>query len=928
MILAAVFGDALMAAAALGATGYAAAAFAINFAVSIIVTRVFGAQPPQQQDNGVRLQVPPSSANAIPIVYGQAYMGGTFVDAALTTNGVTMYYVLAISCISPNGQFTFDTTKMYYGDRLITFNTGSSGTYAQGVATLTDQAGNVDSTINNYLRINLYTSSASGVITNVNNANSPSALMSTGNGLAAGDVWTGTRQMNGLAFAIVSLQYSTTADTTALQPISFCVSHNLNSTGVAKPGDVWLDYMGSSIYGGAIDSAYLDSASATALNTYSDELITYTPSGGGAAVTQPRYRINGVLDAGQTVLNNVDLIMMASDSWMAYQSATGMWAIVVNKAETTAYAFDDNNIVSDIRVSATDLTSSINEIEAKFPFGANRDQPAFVTIKTPDNLLYPNEPINKYSITYDLVNDSVQAQYLANRLLEQAREDLTVSFSTTFYGIQVDAGNVISLTNADYGWDEKLFRVMKVNEASMPDGSLGASLELNEYNAQVYDDKDITQFTPAPNSNLVSSAFFSTLSAATIAASRPAATIPSFDIQTTTPAIGRVTNINLFYTTVASPAITDWKGLDYYSTPTTTPLTQSTNFQFLNLILPAGTYYFGYIVGNDISQSAISPISTSLVWAPTGTVGPTGPAGSTGATGATGSTGPSGAAGSAGNSFRIAYLTQSQSAATPAVSPNPTSGSTSFPTSWAGTITAPAAGQSLWAIDGTYVVSTNQTTWSAPYLTQGFPTTIQSDNYVLNTTGWQIQRDTGNAYFNAINARGDISGASNIDITGSAKFKGSFLSGPGTVAVEANVSYSALYGVIGYTTTGAGVYGITSSSGWGVFGAAGSPGTGIGVFASNNYGGIGLTVQGITTVNGQIQSTLAAGTAPLGVTSKTLNTNLNSEYMGGYKWGSVVTAGASAITIGAAPTAAIAFRWLPIVDTSGTVVGWIPFWVA
>ena len=78
----------------------------------------------------------------------------------------------------------------------------------------------------------------------------------------------------------------------------------------------------------------------------------------------------------------------------------------------------------------------------------------------------------------------------------------------------------------------------------------------------------------------------------------------------------------------------------------------------------------------------------------------------------------------------------------------------------------------------------------------------------------------------------------------------------------------------------------------------------------------------------QIVSTLAAGTAPLAVTSKTLNTNLNAEFMGSYKWGSVVTAGASAITIGVAPTAAVVFRWLPIVDTSGTVVGWIPFWVA
>jgi hypothetical protein len=72
-----------MAAAALGATGLAVATFAINFAASYIITRVFGQKAPTQTDNGVRQQVPPSSTNSIPVVYGDAWMGGTFVDAVL-----------------------------------------------------------------------------------------------------------------------------------------------------------------------------------------------------------------------------------------------------------------------------------------------------------------------------------------------------------------------------------------------------------------------------------------------------------------------------------------------------------------------------------------------------------------------------------------------------------------------------------------------------------------------------------------------------------------------------------------------------------------------------------------------------------------------------------------------------------------------------
>jgi len=678
---------------------YVAATFVVNFALSLIVTRLFAENPEQQQDMGVRQQVPPSAVNAIPIVYGNAYMGGTFVDAVLTTDQKTMYYVLAISSISPNGQFTFDTADMYYGDRKITFD----GSDLTKVVSLTDEAGNVDTKVNGNLYINLYKSTTGGTITSANGASAPSTVMG-GSDIAVGQRWTGTRQMNGLGFAIVKLIYNRDADTTQLNPITFKVAHTLNGTGVAKAGDVWYDYMTNAVYGGAVDAAFVNSTSATALNAYGDQNITFTNSS-GAPSTQPRYRINGVLDAGQSVLSNVDRIVSACDSWMTYNAALGQWSVVINKAESTAYAFNDNNIIGEIRVSATDITSSINQVEARFPFKENRDQAAFVNIETPSGLLYPNEPVNKYSITYDLVNDSVQANYLANRLLEQAREDLIVGFTTTYYGIQVDAGDVVSVTNSDYGWNAKLFRVMKVNEASLPDGNLGARLELSEYNAQVYDDFDITQFTPIPNSGLASVSYFSPLAAPTVTGF-PSATIPYIDVQVFVPTTGRVTFANLFWTTSATPSASDWKLVSSASTTNGQPVTNNTYYTFANITLNTGTYYFAYMVGNDVTNSILSPISAALVWnpvagaGPTGATGPTGqsitgPTGDLGPTGptGTGTTGPTGQAG-----LQVARPAVYQWAlSTPSISGSSTytwaSGAYTAPSGWATTITAaPSAG--------------------------------------------------------------------------------------------------------------------------------------------------------------------------------------------------------------------------------------------
>ena len=594
----------LLAAATFVVTGgdATAAMMVYNFAKSTLNARSQGQDAPEQTDPGVRQQIPPSTTNAIPVVYGDAYLGGTFIDAVLSIDQTTMYYVLAVSPISPNGQFTFDTTDMYYGDRKMQLSgTGS-------VLSLTDEAGNVDSKISGKMQINLYTSSASGVITDYYGFGSlPSAVMG-GADITPALRWPASgRQMNGLAFAVVKLTYSQEAGTTGLQGITFKVKHALNGTGVAKPGDVWYDYITNTIYGGAQDVSYVDSASATTTNSYSDGLITYTPSGGGSA-TQARYRINGVINAGETVLSNIDKILDACDSWMAYDTAMGKWSLIVNKSETAAYPFDDNNIVGDIRVSVMDITQTINQIEARFPNKGNRDQSDFVNLTLPS--LPVNEPVNKYSKNFDLVNDSVQTQYLAKRILFQSREDLLVSFSTTYYGIQVDAGQVISLTNADYGWVAKLFRVMKVNEASLPDGMLGAKIECTEYNDTIYADPSLTEFATVPNSGLSSAEYFSALTAPTVSATRPNASVPSFDVQVTIPALGRVTNVKLYYRT----ASTSYAILDTTNRSNTQPFVNSSTFVFANEVLPNDTYIFAYSVGNDVGQSAISSASSNLVW--------------------------------------------------------------------------------------------------------------------------------------------------------------------------------------------------------------------------------------------------------------------------------------------------------------------------
>ena len=622
-------------AAAIIAAGYSAtlasiAAFAVNMAISFVISKILmpSNSSNSSEDSGVRIQVPPDTTRSIPIIYGDAYIGGKFVDAVMTVDGSTMYYVMAISCISPDGQFTFDKTKFYYGDRLCTFDTTSVNTFERArVLGLTDGAGNVDQKISGKLYIHLFRSTPAGVITNLDvhgnsaGAATPQNLMSAANGLPSGLEWAATgRQMNGLAFAIIKLVYNRDAETTQLQPVTFFAKHALRNTGVAKPGDVWYDYMTNVVYGGAVDPAFVDYTNATALNTYSDQTITFNDYS-GTPQTQPRYRINGVLDTNQNVLQNVDQIMTACDSWMTYDAPSGKWAVSINQATGSSFAFDDSNIIGSITVGGIDITRSINQIEAKFPNATNRDQYDYAFLEVPSGSLYPNEPVNKSNVNYDLVNNSVQALYLANRLLEQAREDLNVSFKTTYVGIQTNAGDVVSVTNSYYGWTNKLFRVMQVQEVSLPDGNLGAQVQLAEYNAQVYDNFDIDQYAPAGNTDIVSGGYFSALSAPSVVDAFPDAVVPNFDIRCTIPATGRVTSVFLYYTLSASPTPDQWALLDSQVLSNSNVLTPSATFDFDDISLPTGNYYFAFKVGNDIAQSTLSPSTAVFNWSPTGNAG-------------------------------------------------------------------------------------------------------------------------------------------------------------------------------------------------------------------------------------------------------------------------------------------------------------------
>ena len=216
-----------------------------------------------------------------------------------------------------------------------------------------------------------------------------------------------------------------------------------------------------------------------------------------------------------------------------------------------------------------------------------------------------------------------------------------------------------------------------------------------------------------------------------------------------------------------------------------------------------------------------------------------------------------GSIGPQGDGARMAYT--KSTIASPAGTTTST-GSTSLPATGSfgltGSVfsTSPPAltvsGEFLYQTDGIYVLSTNTISWSTPYLSNlkvGSLSAISANLGIVNiatagnlnsgkssfgdpTAGFFLGNDSGTPRLaigdgtnsmqwngTALNITGDITGASNIDITGNARFRGTGgtgWSGLGTVGLIVNDTSTAQFGIIASsnTTSKSAVYGSNSNS--------------------------------------------------------------------------------------------------------------------
>jgi hypothetical protein len=593
-----------------------AAAFAINMVASAIISKAFAPNPynpnDQTKNPGSPTQSPPVGSNKVPVIYGTAYTGGIITDLSITSNNQRLYYVLTLAEVtSTNPGQTPDTItfgNVYWGGRLCIFGTGAD-TY-KVVGLLDESTGVTDTTVADRLNIYLYNNGSNSP---TNSAFNAITVMSNADLIYQ---WDATKLMTNAAFAIIEITYSVSANLNGIQQTRFQLTNSRH-----QPGACLQDYWLSTRYGAALDAASIDTASLTALDAYCNGTMTYTPYTGGSA-TQTRFRFDGMIDTAQTIMTNMQTMASNCDCLIRFNEINGKWGVIVQSPSyAVAMAIDDSNMTSAIQITPIDLASSYNIAEVKFPDGTVKDSFNTATFDLSvinPGLMYPNEPVNKQTISLPLVNNSVRAQYLANRFLEQAREDLQVMVSINYSGIQLEAGDIVSVTNANYGWTAKLFRISKVVEQFADNGAVTAGLTLMEFNAAVFDDLNVTQFTPAPNTGIGSPLGFGTVPAPSVTSIQVNATIPSFGIAVTAASNGIVQYAEIYYSAFAAP--TNEQRLFLGTTavqPGGNPYNPSSSMGVVTITsIQQGDWYFAVRMVNALGASNFSASSAVFKWRP------------------------------------------------------------------------------------------------------------------------------------------------------------------------------------------------------------------------------------------------------------------------------------------------------------------------
>jgi hypothetical protein len=426
--------------------------FAVSAGVSYVATRQAQKQAKKASDamRGVLLNKE-SNVEPIPVIYGTRRVGGTrvFISTQDETGGDPNEY-LYIAHVLCEGEINA-VSQIKFDDILIT-DARFSGLVTHNVHLGTD-----DQTYDSLL-----TEANAG--------------------------WTSAHRLRGVAYIAFRIKWD--QDVFSNIPDITCVvqgrkvfdPRNSTTAYSNNPALCIRDYLTNARYGKGLTSAQIDDTAFSQAATDCDEVVTFYTTG----TTGKLFECNAVVQTDATLFSNIEMMLNGCRGFLPYNQ--GVYSLRIDKAASSVFAFDQDNIVGGIGIKGESKQDKYNRVIIKFP--------NYELDYEPDDAIWPDADSTEET-TYlaedggtllvgnfdnDTITNYYSARDLARIILLRSRNAIRVQFKTTSEALQLSVGDVVTVTHDTPAWSAKPFQV---EELTMNyDG--GCSVSMVEYQSGIY----------------------------------------------------------------------------------------------------------------------------------------------------------------------------------------------------------------------------------------------------------------------------------------------------------------------------------------------------------------------------------------------------------------------------------------------------------
>lgn len=320
----------------------------------------------------------------------------------------------------------------------------------------------------------------------------------------ANPAWTTDHRLRGVAYAAIRLKYNSDAFS-GIPDITFLVEgkkvYDPRDETTAFSANAALcirDYLTNTRYGKGLAADQIDDDAFSDAADDCDDSVTYYEDG----ETGPIFECNMVLDTGEEVLSNLKKMLLGCRGFLPWSQ--GVYSLRIDKSGTSVFDFTTDHIIGGVQVRGETRTDKANRYIVTFvnPDAKWQEDTAIWPAEgSAEETLFLSEdndiPLAK-EIELETITNFYAARDLARVMTLRSRNALRASFAATSEAMQLAVADVVTVTHATTGWDEKPFQV---EEISLNDDGT-CVVKVIEYDSTIYTYEVGAEQAAYPDTNL------------------------------------------------------------------------------------------------------------------------------------------------------------------------------------------------------------------------------------------------------------------------------------------------------------------------------------------------------------------------------------------------------------------------------------------